>query len=131
MGISFTTRAEGDTLFVKASGFDENLDDVKNFSMAVIEATRKNGAQRVLSDEREVEYRIGTFDTYDLGKFLSENVPSPLRIATVCNPSFISDATFFEDVVVNRGATLRIFTDVDKAKEWLNVQNVQNGTKEI
>jgi hypothetical protein len=119
MGISYITRVEGDTLFVKASGFDESIDDVRNYSTAILREGLLSSVHRVLCDETGLEYRIGTLDTYEIGKFLSENVSSLLRIAIVCNPAFVADAIFFENVTVNRGLTLRMFTDMDKAREWL------------
>jgi hypothetical protein len=33
----------------------------------------------------------------------------------------LDSASFFENVVVNRGLTLRVFTDIDTAKCWLSV----------
>ncbi|NTV99621.1 MAG: hypothetical protein HGA70_10725 [Chlorobiaceae bacterium] len=119
MGIHYTTNIEGDTLFVRACGFDENLEDVQNYSMGIIQACLEFDAQRVYCDETALEYRLKIVDTYEMGKFLSEAVPKIVKIAIVCNPAFLSDASFFENVVVNRGLQLRMFTDSEAARHWL------------
>jgi hypothetical protein len=119
MAIHYTLRVEGDILFVKTSGFDERLADVQAYALGIIDACRKGSVSRVLCDETVLEYRLGTFDTYRAGEFLSKNVPLLAQIAIVCNPEFFCDASFFEDVVVNRGMRLRFFTDMETAKRWL------------
>ncbi len=119
MSIQYTTRVDGGTLFVTASGFDECLDDVQNYGMGVLSASQQSGVYRVLCDETALEYRLGTFDTYQAGEFLSKQVPALAKVAIVCNPMHLSDARFFEDVVVNRGLTFRFFIDRETALNWL------------
>lgn len=119
MSIQFTKRMDGDTLFIRASGFDENLEEVEAYAAKIIEAALRFGATRVLCDETGLEYRLGTVDTYEAGKFLSVHAPKVARIAIACNPAFIADARFFENVVVNRGLSLGMFTDIESARSWL------------
>ncbi|NTV92605.1 MAG: hypothetical protein HGA72_04835 [Chlorobiaceae bacterium] len=120
MGIRYTTKVDGDTLIVHASGFDENLLDVQNYATGIIEACIQSGVTRVLCDESDLEYRLGTFDTYRAGEFLSTNAPAVAKIAIICNPAFLSNANFFENVVVNRRLRLRVFTDIETARNWLS-----------
>jgi hypothetical protein len=119
MSIQYTTRVDGETLFVYASGFDESIDDVQGYGMGIISASQESGVTCVFCDETALEYRLGTIDTFQAGEFISHNVPAVAKVAIVCNPRFISDASFFEDVVVNRGLTLRVFTDSEVAMHWL------------
>jgi hypothetical protein len=119
MSIQYTTRVDGEILFVYASGFDESLDDVQGYGLGIISASEGSGVTRVFCDETALEYRLGTIDTFQAGEFISNNVPAVAKVAIVCNPGFISDASFFEDVVVNRGLTLRVFTDSEVAMHWL------------
>ncbi|MCF8382013.1 MAG: hypothetical protein K9G39_00220 [Chlorobium sp.] len=119
MSIRYTTKIYGELLLVKASGFDESLADVEDYAQGVIEACLQHGATLVLCDETALEYRLGTVDTYEAGKFLSAHAPKVARIAIVYNPAFIADAQFFENVVVNRGLILGMFTDLESARNWL------------
>ena len=121
MGITYTTKIDGDTLLVKTSGFDENLAEVQEYAMGIISACKESGVTHVLCDETELEYRLGTFDTYQAGEFLSTHVPAIVKVAIVCNPAFLSDASFFEDILVNRCLRFRVFTDTQSARQWLNL----------
>ncbi|ACF43882.1 conserved hypothetical protein [Pelodictyon phaeoclathratiforme BU-1] len=123
MSIHYTMRVDGDILFVCASGFDESLDEVQGYGLAIINASLEGGVSRVFCDETALEYRLGTFDTYQAAEFIAENVPALAKVALVCNAKFMSDASFFEDVVVNRGLTLRFFTDPEVAMRWLSEAN--------
>jgi len=119
MGIQYTTEVEGETLFVQASGFDESLAEVQDYGMGIISACLQGGVTSVFCDETDLEYRLGTFDTFLLGEFISAHTPSVVKVAIVCNPQGLSDASFFEDVVVNRGLRLRVFTNTETARHWL------------
>ncbi|EAT58988.1 hypothetical protein [Chlorobium ferrooxidans] len=119
MAIQYTAEVKDDILFVTARGFDENLEDVQNYGRGIIDLCKQSGVTLVLCDETALEYRLGTLDTYEAGKYMSENVPILARVAIVSNPEFFSDAEFFEDVVVNRGLTLRFFSDIDTSMHWL------------
>ena len=119
MGLQYTTKVDGDTMIVVTSGIDATLADVQNYAMEVLLECLKIGIRRVFCDETALGYQLGTFDTYELGKFFSSNVPAVMKVAIVHNPDFSSDARFYENVVVNRGGKLRMFTDADAAMSWL------------
>lgn len=119
MSIQYTTNTEGDTLFVRTSGFDENLEEIEAYAEAIIGECLKSGANRVLCDETALEYRLNTVDTLFAGKHLASRAPRNLTIAIACNPKFQDDARFFENVVVNRGMILRMFLDIESARSWL------------
>jgi hypothetical protein len=119
MAIDFTATVEGDVLFVKASGFDENLAQVEAFGMAVIEICLAHSVTHVLSDERDLQYRLSTGDTYAAAVQLAEVAPSVARVAIVSDPADIDDALLWENVAVNRGLTVRMFKDPENALVWL------------
>jgi hypothetical protein len=119
MSIHFTMTTEGDLLIVKASGFDENLEDVLNYGMAVIEACKEGNLSHVLCDEIDLEYRLGTLDTFKSAETLASQVPNLGKAAIVPNEKFIADANFWETVAVNRGLTVRVFKKIDSARQWL------------
>lgn len=119
MAIHHHTSLEDGILRVQASGFDESLEEVQAYGMAVIEACRRSGASRVLCDERELEYRLSTFDTYQAAAFIAAQVPRVGRIALLPKAAGLADARFWEDVVVNRGLTVKVFQDPAEALRWL------------
>lgn len=119
MAIQYKTRIEGNALLVHTSGFDESLDEVTGYVMALIELCRTHQLTKVLCDERTLQYRLNTADTYALATFLAEHAPRVGRIAVVCAPEAAADAQFWENVVVNRGLTARAFKDLAAAERWL------------
>lgn len=119
MSIQYTTRVEGKRLFVVASGFDESLADVESYGMGVISASLQGGVTHVFCDETALEYRLGTFDIFQAAEFISTHAPLLAKIAILCDKRFINDASFFEDIAVNRGLALRVFTDKESAFCWL------------
>ena len=119
MAIEFTIQIKGDLLVATARGFDESLDQVKAYGLALIEATVESGCQRVLCNELDLEYRLTTFDTHAAAKFIAENVPNAARVAIVCKATSMNDAEFWETVAVNHGLTVRAFRSLEMAYQWI------------
>jgi len=119
MAIHYDLTAQGDTLWARAWGFDESLEDVQSYGLAIIEACREHGVTRVMCDERELEYRLNTFEHYEAAEFIAQQVPALAKAAIVCNPHYLPAADLYEDVAVNRGLMLRVFTDIERARAWL------------
>ncbi len=119
MAISYTIRSVGDTMFVEASGSDRDLEDVENYGLAIIENAVRLNCRSILCDESRLEYRLGTFDTFESARFISERAPNVGMVAIVCDPRFTGDAKFWETVAVNRGLKARAFDDAQKALAWL------------
>ena len=119
MAIHYTFHVEGGVLRFRTWGFDESREEVEAYGVAVIAAALEAGAARILCDERELEYRLGTFDTYRAAEYIAATAPRVARIALVCDPRFADDAQFWENVVVNRGLSLRFFQEIEAAERWL------------
>lgn len=122
MAIDYEIEVHGELLRVTACGADENLEEVKNYELAILRAAVESGVRKVLCDERGLKYQISTIDTYELAEFAVENVPHLSRIAFVCSPEDFADASFFENTAVNRGLSIKAFTDVSSALRWLGIQ---------
>jgi hypothetical protein len=119
MPINFKMQVAGDILRVRASGRDDDLEDVKRYGSAVIEELGASGCKGVLCDERELVYAIGTVDAYEYAKFVAENCPRVVKVAVVCHPDFIGDARFWETASWNRGLQVQVFRDIEEAEKWL------------
>lgn len=119
MAIDFTAIVESDTLVVRATGFDERLEQVLEYGLAVIRLSLQHGVTRVLCDERELSYRLHTNDIYASAAFIAEQAPHLHKVAIVFDPQSIEDALFWETVAVNRGLQVRMFKELDAARAWL------------
>lgn len=89
--------------------------------MAIMQACAESGVTRVLCDERDLEYRLGTMDTYRAARLMASRAPRVARVAIVCGPSQAADAHFWETVAVNRGLTAAAFADLAAARRWLGL----------
>lgn len=71
-----------------------------------------------LIDIRGVDGRLGVLETFNL----VSSYPSQqgVRAAIVDRPEYSSWYEFYETVSVNRGYHNRVFTDLEKAIEWLS-----------
>jgi hypothetical protein len=119
VAISYTIRAEGDLLRVTASGADDSLEEVLAYGKSVVDAASKQGSRRILCDERELEYRLGTLDTYAAAEAITQYAPRVVKTAIVCGPKSAPEGKFWEDVAVNRGLAVRVFQDLQAALAWL------------
>ena len=120
MAIDYTFTQEGDLLVSRASGFDESLGEVEAYGLAVIETAVERGSRRVLCLESDLEYRLGTIDTFQAARFIAEHAPAVALVALVCAPESLGDARFWEDVTRNRGLRAAVFTDEAEARRWLD-----------
>lgn len=120
MTIQYTFQTEGDLLRVETVGIDESLQEVEEYGLAIIQAALASGCQRILCDERQLVYRLGTYNTYEAASFIAENAPRVVRVALVCHPACIEEAHFWETVATNRGLLARMFQDLEPARHWLD-----------
>lgn len=120
MAIEFNIKVDGDTIRVKASGFDESYEEVLHYSNSVVGSAIENNSKKIICDERELIYKISTFDIFALAESVSAFAPSIIKGVIVCNPSCITDGKFYETVSQNRGLIVRVTTDLDDAEKWLN-----------
>ena len=121
MSIEYRIAIEGDLLRVVATGTDDSLAEAQAYSLAVLQAAVEHGATRILSDERELAYRLGIIDTYALAQAIAERAPSVGRAALVTARENQPEAEFWETVVRNRGLVVRIFERLEDAEAWLGI----------
>jgi hypothetical protein len=120
MAIVYSIEKQGTLLKVVSKGKDENLQEVLEYAQAIIGAAMKFKCKKILCDERELQYALSTLDTYKLAEEASAYSKHTTRIAIVCAPKFLKDGLFYENVASNRGLTVRVTSDYDKAVEWLS-----------
>lgn len=106
-------------LHVHAEGKDESGEEVLAYGQAILAEALRTGCNRVLCDERELEYAIGTFDIYESAKAMAEIVPRVGKVAIIYNPKCFNDAELWETVAVNRSLRVRFFVDPGAARTWL------------
>ena len=81
---------------------------------------QKGGLDQALVDLRNMEGEMSIMDRYDVGVEVAKVLGSRIKVAAVAQPSRIN--FMVETVAVNRGAKLKVFVDIEKAMEWLEVR---------
>ncbi len=78
----------------------------------------KRGINKILADTTDLDIAPGTMDIYKL----SSTFPPGFRHAILVNDfqATAKDMRFVEDVGVKRGHNIRVFSDREKALQWLN-----------
>jgi len=109
------------TLLVKATGA-RTYENVLNMTLEIMEACIQHGTPKVLVDVRDLEGRLNVLDSFTI----PDEVFPRIRDRRVIQKSAIVDVEefqgayrFFENVAVNRGFNLRIFSDQEEAMLWL------------
>jgi hypothetical protein len=119
MSIQYEAKKDGDILRIRAWGRDESLKDVIIYGSNVLSECLKHDVTRVISDERELEYRIDTVEIYELAKIYAELDGIIEKVAFVCSPEFLADARFMENAAKNRGLIYRAFDNYNAADRWI------------
>ena len=112
---------QGDVLIVTAKG-NRSLQTIMAMSKEILAACVRDGKKKVICDVRELKGRLSTLEAFDVpDKYFPK-----IRDKSVITHSAIVDLKeyeksykFFEDVAVNRGFVLRIFSNIDEAIEWI------------
>ncbi len=84
---------------------------------AIKDRAEQSNQNRVLIDMRETEPPQRDFERYLAGKAFSSVLRPPLRVAVLYAAENIDK--FAENTAVNRGALLRVTSDLDEAIKWL------------
>lgn len=119
MAITYLSEMKNGLLSITAAGRDDTVQQVIDYGTAVIELAITYEAKLILCDERNLEYALGTFETFQAAELIAERAPKVARIAIVCKPEFLADGKFWETVAVNRLLRVRVDTDIDQVRNWL------------
>lgn len=119
MAIHYQTEVRGNLMKVITSGEDESLEEVMDYAHTIINEAVKANITKVLCDERNLIWKLSAFDTFQLAENTSKLAPRVAKIAIVCNPKYVEEGRFYETVATNRGLIIRVLSDIEEAKKWL------------
>ena len=113
-------RVEDNVMHVRLSGTFPNsrLALKENLFQPLIEACRKDNCPTAIVDARELQVDFDTTALFRAGVDAASLNRFGLCVALVARTDMIDP--FFDDVAHNRGARVKVFTDVDSAKTWVN-----------
>lgn len=89
------------------------------------ELCRRHGCPKVLLEASSPVRDLDTMSAFDSGRMVAEITPG-LTVA-ICFENYTFDelSSFFKTVAQNRGVKIEMFTNVNEALEWLEVDTGQ------
>ena len=120
MSYELSFRHEPNYLYVKAKGI-RTVENIIAMSKDILAVRDKHGYNKLLLDVRQMTGGLSTADAYQLGTkdFQEHRRPGQLKASIVDLEDNCERFQFMENVAVNMGLNLRIFSDVDEAMTWL------------
>ena len=77
------------------------------------------GWSRLLVDARQIDAKMTALDDFEFTQEHQSSLPSSVRIAVIHRPNESERFRFIENVAVNRGIGMKVFTDPVEATNWL------------
>src|SRR5438105_15555768 len=119
---------EGPLLYVSLAGEMDGRLAEKAYREVLRECVA-GGRWKMLIDCRALSGELSTTERYSLGKVVADENTSVaakedgrvVRVALVGNPPFIDRDRFGETVARNRGAAVKVTSDLESAYRWLGV----------
>ena len=105
-------------LLVEFTGQFE-VDSAKRSVDALVESCIKTKNPKVLFDIRSMTGDLSTLDRYRVGQYGSDTITRTTRFAMLARADQVSPDKFFENIAVNRGLNLKVFTNIDETVAWL------------
>ncbi len=90
--------------------------------MIALHALKEHQLHRVLVDARRIDSKMSPFDDFEFTKGHQLTSLTSVRIALVHRPNESKRFGFIENVSVNRGGNMKIFTDPEEAIDWLTAK---------
>ena len=87
--------------------------------LEIARTAKRVGLHKVLCNVRDMMGKISFIDSFQLS-VMAASAFQGLQVAGVYRQKDID--TFVEIVVQNRGGNIRMFSKIEKAKEWLGVE---------
>jgi hypothetical protein len=125
MSININISVESSHMVVTADGVYEQSVVLEKFRQA-FDAGKREKVSKLLIDFRLVIGDASVMERFEVGlllaKLINGQTATPLtRIAILGNKSFVDPQRFVEIVAINRGAQVKVTTDVFEAVEWLEI----------
>ena len=115
--------SESHVLEVRLHG-SHTLDSAKALLIETADAIRQHECHSILADVREVTLDMSTLELHEAPRLIHEALSArgisafALR-RTVVVAERTPDIEFLQNSVVNRGHKMKVFVDIDEARQWL------------
>ena len=118
MANSLSIVDQGEYLLAEFSG-DFSVDAGKQCIDAMTNASIEKHQSKVLLDCRKISGNMPIIDRFEVAAYAAKTRKMIAKLAMLNRPDVILPDNFVENVAVNRGANVKVFTDLENAVHWL------------
>ena len=86
---------------------------------AMVAACASEDQGKVLFDCRPMTGDLNMVAQFDVAEYGAETIPRSIKIAMLGREDQVSPDRFFQTVARSHGVTVTVFSDIDKAIQWL------------
>lgn len=118
MNVTIAATVENDYLLIKASGDIVDIEELKRLTKRLYDEILEYGRQKIIIDERNMQFPASLEHSIELVKFLSENFPAGIKhwkIAQVVARNFKAIADFWEFHANRAGYGYKVFCSMEDA----------------
>jgi len=96
-----------------------SLDAARRAVDTMVAACAREQCTKVLFDCRSMTGNLTVINRFNVAEYGGMTIPSSVKIAMLGRVDQILPDNFFENVARNRGVSVTVFHEIDKAIEWL------------
>jgi len=104
-----------------------DADLVKEMAPAVFKLMTENDCGRVLNDVREAEITKSAMELMVMSSSVTQAGFHQKHKRALVVKEYNKDVEFFETALRNRGHQLKVFIDMDEARDWLRNEDSLSG----
>jgi len=119
MAIRYQVEQQYNYVLVKTSGSQKSREEAAAYKTAVVRTAGEYSVSSLLCDERELEYRMALFDTFELASAVWEYAPCVERVAVVCSEEDAPERTRYQSLIAAGGLQMKVTADMEDALSWL------------
>jgi len=116
----YEVKKEAGRLFVNDSR-PVTAETIQQFCEKMPELARESGVSKILVDHRDIPNTLSTMERYRYATEIANHFRG-IKIAFVQDAPLRDPTRFGETVAVNLGANIRLFTTLEDAYDWLEVE---------
>jgi hypothetical protein len=99
-------------------------DEAKQLIFNIVQTARQHDCFLCLTDYRQATMEMSALAIYEVPERIAEvcaahGMPAYKFKRAIVVANDLKDFHFFETVTLNRGQTVKLFHDIDQAREWL------------
>jgi hypothetical protein len=118
MSVNVQIEETPDYLIAKATGTG-SVDEAEGHFESLADECNRTNKNKLLLDFTGVSADVPLAVIYALGELSRVFRQYKCKVASICRPENHNPNCFFETVAQNRWVDLRVFTNIEDAKEWL------------